>query len=229
MLDDASGSPQPALDLLTALQPSLAPCIGFTTSCQGSVRWEPEAGHIPRGWIGATASSADVRLVLVTAEPGDPADGEHYTGLDGDGAMRHYHGIAYDALERNSLLRRGRPAPFHLALRRILDLCWPHQSFQDQMRRTWITPAVLCSAPVSGGKLTSAVERACATHLRAQLEVLRGPFIVALGGKAHARLKRAGIVSHAIAQHPSARPNTDPEASWVNMASHFRAWILQNP
>jgi hypothetical protein len=43
------------------------------------MRWAPEEGHVPRGFCGATGSPEDVRLVVVSAEPGDPHESEAHS------------------------------------------------------------------------------------------------------------------------------------------------------
>jgi hypothetical protein len=42
------------------------------------MRWNPKAGHVPRGFCGAISTPDDVKLVLITAEPGDPHAEENH-------------------------------------------------------------------------------------------------------------------------------------------------------
>nr|WP_162252385.1 hypothetical protein [Caulobacter sp. Root655] len=129
-------------------------------------------------------------------------------------------------LETDSLRRSGRPAPFHRNLRKILDLCWPNETLTEQLEKTWITDAVLCSAKFSGGPIDKVVENVCVTnYLARQIAVLPNAFIVTLGGKAARRLRRQNLCIDFLAQHPSARPNTSPEASWQRAAASFRTWL----
>jgi len=186
--------PLPAAELLAVLRPSLEPCAEFDGACRGETRWAPERGHIPRGWIGATGSLAEVRLVLVTAEPGDPADGEGSAGAKPDEALRSHHDFAYAALEADNLRRGGRAVPFQRNLRLLIDYCWPGLAFREQMRSTWILPTVLCSASVSGAPMPRLVEQACGVrYLFPQMRLLNSAFVIALGGKAKERLQRAGF------------------------------------
>lgn len=220
--------PMPAADLMQVLLPAFSPCPSFSQDCRDYARWDPACGHIPRGWIGAPEHARDVRLVLVTAEPGDPADGEIYHRLDAQQSAERYHRTAYAALVADSMRRGGRPTPFHVSLRRILDECWPALPIEEQMRRTWVTPAVLCSATPSGNDVPRAAETACGTrYLVRQLELLNDAFVAALGGKASKRLRQLGTIPHAEAQHPSARPNTNPTRSWVELGAAFRAWLAE--
>jgi hypothetical protein len=221
VMPDKRTTPNDALIDLLLL--ALSPCDGFSNSCNRYVRWDPQQGHIPRGYIGGTGTIVDIRLILVTAEPGDPADGETYIGSPRDMVLQ-YSARAYTALESLNLRRGGRPAPFHKNLRLLIDLCWSEMTFPEQMRRTWITPAVLCSAPVSGGSVPRAVsERCAASYLRPQIDALPAAFVIALGSKAAERLRLCGARCDFVAQHPSARPNTKPLDSWREAAEAFNA------
>jgi hypothetical protein len=90
------------------------------------------AGHVPRGFYGALDTISEVKLVLVTAEPGDPYPGQNYEA-DGTADSR------LDSLCRSTweFFAHGKDL-FHRNLRRILDLCWPGLSFREQMCKTWM-------------------------------------------------------------------------------------------
>jgi hypothetical protein len=207
--------PLPNADLIEILMPSLAPCPQLLGACAGKVRYDPGTGFVPRGWIGGSGSLADIPLVLITAEPGDPGTGELYPANDPGATLRGCNTVARRAMSTDDLRRGGRPAPFHRNLRRILDLFWPGTPLDEQLARTWVVPAVLCSASVSGGSVPRAVEKVCAEHyLRRQLDALPNAFVVALGAKAEARLKLMGRPADIAAQHPSARANTKPQETW---------------
>lgn len=211
--------------LLSTLLPAFSPCPHFSDCCRAKVQWRPESGFIPRGFAGATGTLQAVRLVLVSAEPGDPADGETYHG--GPQQIAHDHMRLFEsALAGNTLRREGHTTPYHRNLRQILKLCWPHLTLKEQLKRTWITNAVLCSAPKSGMAIPRAVEVTCAqTYLHPQLQLLSNAFVIALGRKAERRLQHIGVRIDASAQHPSARPNTHPVATWHAAARVFHAWI----
>ena len=151
-------------------------CPEFDGLCAGEMRWLPEAGHVPRGFAGATGLIEEVELILLVAEPGDPRYGEAHEGLR----------TAYD-YAMNSL--RTSRDPFHKNVRKILDLCWPGLCFEDQMRKTWLTESVLCSAQKSTGPVTDESSRSCGQrYLLAQLALFPKALLVALGGKARDRL-----------------------------------------
>lgn len=212
----------PCAELRNVLQPAMAPCRHFADVCKTYCAWEPANGHIPRGFGGATGGLGEVKLVLVTAEPGNPASNEHYEPPAETYVERHA-ALVGDFLEFDGLRRKGRPAPFHRNMRRILDACWPGVSLAEQLRRTWLTDAVLCSAPVSGGQVNQTVEDTCVqTYLAKQIDLLPDAFVVALGGKAERRMQRNDIRIDATAQHPSARSPAQRNASWEAMAAKFR-------
>jgi hypothetical protein len=175
----------PCRELRDLLLPAFQPCAGFGATCT-KMRWKPEAGHVPRGFCGATGALAEVELVLVVAEPGNPHSGEVYAGDSAeellDGACRN----AYECFAHGT-------DPFHRNVRGILSACWPTLSFGDQLRRAWITESVLCSAREECGRVPSEAYRTCADlYLAGQLELLPDAVVVALGGKAHHRMKKLG-------------------------------------
>jgi len=63
--------------LAKILEPAY-PCPEFEARCKSIMRWEPKAGHVPRGYYGAIGNLDEVELILVVAEPGDPHAGEFH-------------------------------------------------------------------------------------------------------------------------------------------------------
>jgi len=184
-------------------------CRHFSGACRG-MRWDPKAGHIPRGYCGATGTVSEVKLVLVVAEPGDPQPGDHET-MD-------------EALQRTVWAFREGPGLFHRNARKLLGYCWPDLGFDQQLRRVWITESVLCSAEVTTGPVPREVERACGEdYLLPQLMLFPRAIVVALGGKAHQRLKRLGIPheeAHALAPPGCNQKAADP--SWRRIGELVR-------
>lgn len=169
-------SPNPAL-LEILSKAYRCPC--FDSACQ-TMRWDPTLGHIPRGYLGATGRLEEVELVMVLAEPGDPQPGDHETMEE---AIRH----------ATWAFREGE-GQFHRNARFLLEKCWEGLSFEDQLRRVWITESVLCSAEVSSGPVPRSTERACGDrYLKRQLDLLPGALVVAFGNKAADRLARIGL------------------------------------
>ena len=133
-----------------------------------------------------------------------------------------------ELLDEDGLRRSGRPAPFHSKLKTILDLCWPGKSLEEQLRLTWITNSVKCSA-ASRGEIRREIEEKCvSSYVKREIEALPNAYVLALGGKAGKRLRAADVRVNGDAQHPSARPNTNPRASWEEAAKQFRAWCDSN-
>jgi hypothetical protein len=92
------------------LLPALAPCSHLEGNCKNYCRWEADKGHIPRGFGGGMASPDDIRLILVTAEPGDPADGDCYSGSPSD-MLSSTVAAFYEYMLADSLRREGRGSP----------------------------------------------------------------------------------------------------------------------
>jgi hypothetical protein len=209
---------QPLLDIL---KPAYEPCQHFEGKCAGACKWEPARGIVPCGFGGATGSTNDVKLVIVTAEPGDPPDNANYIGSPTD--MLHNSLRIFDEAMNCGLNRKGRPTPFHQNLKRILDLYFPGQSLAEQLKQTWMTNAVLCPAPISGGPHMKLVEKTCAsTYLARQLALFPKAFVLALGGKARNRMQATGLAFHAVGCHPSARGSDAKKiASWKASAWRF--------
>lgn len=126
-------------------------------------------------------------MVLVVAEPGDPRDTEAYSPDAGaeelfESVCRYVYGCFANSKDQ-----------FHRNVRAILNDCWPDLSFHEQLRRTWITESVLCSGSVECGLVPPAVHQTCVDlYLARELAVLPNAVFVALGGKAHDRMRRLG-------------------------------------
>lgn len=196
-------------ELLVAYQP----CPAFKTACQ-SMRWNPMAGHVPRGFCGATGDLSEVELVLVMAEPGDPHDGEAHPA-DREAALQSAYDYAYRCYETGK-------DRFHRNVRTILDMCFPGLTFDEQMRRTWMTESVLCSASKEGASVPKPVEAACRSqYLERQLALFPAAVVVALGGKAAARLKGRAVIA-AFAAAPPGCNFKGARASWEAVAVAVR-------
>ena len=171
-----------------------APCPEFHGTCH-DMRWSPVAGHVPRGYCGAAGEIEDVELVLVVAEPGDPHDEEGHPE-DPEAAFQSTYDYTYKCI------RDGKDQ-YHRNIRVILDLCFPGQGFDEQMRRTWMTESVLCSAPKEGGGVRSAVGKACRSrYLERQLSMFPNAVVAALGSKARSRLKGLSFIAAKAAAPP---------------------------
>ncbi len=197
------------------LLPAYSPCAGFNGACS-SMRWAPQLGHVPRGFCGAFGDPLHVRLVLVVAEPGDPHDSETHPAAPPATVLASTHGYAY-------LCFRDGKDQFHRNVRKILDLCFPDLTFDQQMHVCWITESVLCSAKSEGARVPKAVADECRRrHLEPQLREFPNAAIVALGSKAAGRMKGWNNVITAIAAAPPGCNSKGAEESWRAAAKAVR-------
>jgi len=210
----------PCQALADILLPAFTPCHNFAGPCMHVATWNPDTGHVPRGFVGALGESHEVQLVLLTAEPGDPLAGERYDGEDPAALLKSTCELAYGILSICQDVR-DRNLIFHRNVRRLLDLCWPGATVAEQLRRTWIVDSYLCSAPVESGPVVRASWSACTRdYLRPQLDALPEALVVALGGKAHQRARSLGV--HASRAYSVAPPGANRKAavgSWEAVAA----------
>lgn len=179
-----------ASELRAVLAPAYR-CAAFDNACK-AMRDDPVHGLFPRGYAGATGSLSDIALVLVVAEPGEPPRGAKPQPLADPDTLVNVIGTNVGNAFENS------KSAFHRNVRYIIDQCWPGLAYPEQMRRTWITEGVLCSAEVTTGPVPKIVEKECATrYLSKQLALLPDAFVIAIGGKARSRIKLTGGKPHA--------------------------------
>lgn len=187
-------------------------------------------GYIPRGFCGATGRAHDVALVLVIAEPGNHREPAPY-----EKAQPPEKWIADSADGVAGVLRsiddgQEQVSRFHRNLRYILNECWPQyrDDLGAQLKRTWLTNAVLCSADSACGAIPKEQELHCArTFLKGQLEAFPRAFVVALGRKAVRRLAQAKLAHDDEAPHPSTRAaEKDSRREWSNLGKRFQKSLL---
>lgn len=193
----------PCLELLDVLRPAYRPCRHFGDCAEAL--WSPASGHVPRGFLGATARAEDVELVLVFAEPGKPQPSEIYSKANADDMIAAVTETAYACFSTGQDL-------FHRNVRWFLSSAFPGLSFDQQLQRSWLTEGRLCSF---GMEIGGRRDKRCARHyLDRQLDVLPNAQVVAAGGKAQEYLRTLGrpfIPCHAFAppgaNHKPARPS----------------------
>ena len=176
------------------------------------MRWNPSAGHVPRGFLGAASALTEIELVLVFAEPGDPHDGETHEGLT---SAYSYSTFAFETGKDQ----------FHRNVRAILDSCWPGLAFDEQMKKVWMTESVLCSAMKEGGLVSAAATGECGRrYLSKQLELLPQALVVALGRKAQKRLRSIGHTEFlpAFAVAPPGCNFSGAKKSWEHIPIELR-------
>lgn len=207
-------TPNPAV--LKVLLPAYEPCPGFGSTCR-EMRWEPGTGHVPRGFSGAIGHLDEVSLVLVTAEPGDPFTHERYPISPPPAVLKAASEYVYAVRETATDI-------YHQNLRYILDGCFPSLTFHEQMRKTWVTEAVLCSAATEGGKVSRACERECRSRfLEPQLRLFPKALVVALGRKAQSRLRDWHGVIGAYAIAPPGANFKRARPSWDAVITEYRS------
>ena len=166
-------------EIANILEPAYAPCAAFCGPCT-EMRWDPSRGHVPRGFRGASGALEEIELVLVFAEPGDPHPSETHTGLS---STYEYS---------TSTVANGTDL-FHRNIKSILNSCWPRLTYEEQLRKVWMTESVLCSALIEGGNVASRVSHECGKrYLLPQLSLLPHALVVALGSKAQKRMRAIG-------------------------------------
>ena len=199
-------------EIAIILDPAYAPCPAFSGACY-DMRWDPSAGHVPRGFRGAAGALEEIELVLIYAEPGDPHAGESHDGL----------ASAYDYSTQSFVAGTDL---FHRNVRSILDACWPNLPLADQLRKVWMTESVLCSAPKEGGPVRREVSNECGRrYLVKQLNLLPHALVVALGNKARDRLAAIGFYNF-IAVKSVAPPGCNfrgARESWAEIPARLKA------
>ena len=220
----------PSVEILDLLEPAYRPCPSFVGKCRCAATWRPLSGHIPRGYLGATASISRVEVVLLTAEPGDPHPRSTFK------AKCNPHELVADAVRDTHRCFHERTDEFHRNVRCILDLVLPGLAFEDQLAKAWITNTYLCSAAWETASVPARAEKACVDrYLRAQLQLFSSCPIIALGKKAERRAMRLRreipdledrvILAHAASPPGSRFPQALP--SWRAAAKKARARISQ--
>jgi hypothetical protein len=148
----------------------------------------------------------------VFAEPGNPHDGESHSGIQ---SAYEYAGSCFMASKDL----------FHKKVRKILDICWPALTFEQQMRKAWLTESVLCSAKREGGSVSNAASRACGQrYLRQQLALFPSALVVALGRKAQMRLQalRFDRFLPASAASPPGCNRPEADESWRRIGAELQ-------
>ncbi len=204
--------PTPSPRLRDILLPVYDPCPAFNSSCS-IMRWSPHNGHVPRGFCGCTGSCEEVRLVLIVAEPGDPHPSETHSVKAGSEEL-----LAETFRYSYRCYMEGKDQ-FHRNVRHILNLCWPDLSFEEQMRKTWITESVLCSASRECGSVPSQVWRECTRrYLFPQISLFRRAIVSALGSKARDRTVGIPGVCSVGAAAPPGCNHRGVRESWEELA-----------
>lgn len=186
-------------------------------------RFEPSAGHIPRGFLGATGELDEVEAIFVIAEPGHPGPNEAYSnGLSADELLAEAVGHTYRCY-------RDGVDQFHRNMRWVLQRLWPGD-FDSQLRKVWITEGRLCSIDKEIGAFN---DRLCApSYLSQQIEMLPSAAVVLFGGKARHRAAQVPGLSNrfvvpARALAPPGANHAVSRPSWENVVKLIQSRRLQ--
>jgi|TARA_B100000315_G_scaffold247561_1_gene276416 hypothetical protein len=211
----------PCEELLEILKPAYVPCKNFDGICKDKIiGWNPSTGNVPRGYCGAFGDIKDVKLVLVVAEPSNPKDDEKYTSSNDNDYVFQVSKYVFDCYNDNR-------SPMHKNVRYIINKCFPDiTSFEEQLKKVWITETVLCSANQSTGKIDGECAKACvSTYLEKQLELLSHAYVILLGGKSHQRVgyffETKNNVSYANAVGLPGANTKESKESWERAIKDF--------
>lgn len=195
----------PTDKMKTLLLEAYRPCK-FFGQCR-EARWGPSSGHVPRGYVGATGTPEDVEVIMVFSEPGHPHGNENYdASLGAEHVMAACTSHAYDSFKHGTDL-------FHRNVRRFISQLYPDMTFDEQLKRVWLTEGRLCSIDVEIGSTT---DRTCATnYLAEQIRILPNASVVAFGNKAKHYLKGLGVdFIGAYALAPPGANHKPAQPSW---------------
>ena len=123
--------------------------------------------------------------MMVFAEPGHPHDGEGYDAHSGpESLLRSGMQYTYNCHQSGT-------DQFHKNVRSFISELFPSLTFDQQLRRVWLTEGRLCSID---NEIGSTTDQTCASnYLVRQIGVLPKATVVAFGGKAQRYLKGIGI------------------------------------
>jgi hypothetical protein len=145
---------------------------------------------------------------MVFAEPGRPHSDERYEAtLTPMGMLKSGMKHTYECFKKGT-------DQFHVNVRWFMSQLYPDLTFDEQLRRVWLTEGRLCSVTKEIGGTT---DRSCASrYLVRQLALLPHATVVAFGGKAQDYLKRLGIARiDASAMSPPGANFRAARPSWL--------------
>ena len=175
------------LDMLVDMQK----CSNFGI-CDQAV-YDPQGGHVPRGFSGATGSLDEVYLVMVFAEPGFPLPEEKFSG----NPERDLEVL----LDPKYL--RSRTNPFHANIRTFLDGVFPQfcGDFDRQLNHVWLTQSRLCSISEELGTIKRSARLMCSRkHLVEQVKLFPNAIVLLAGGKAREAAGEVEKISQNVAE-----------------------------
>jgi hypothetical protein len=182
------------------------PCPFFETCPEA--KWSPKLGHVPRGYLGCTGNPDEVEAVFVRAEPGHPLENEIYRETSADELIQQVINNTYRNLTEGV-------TQAHQNLNWVAEQIWPGTTFDEKLRKVWITETRLCSIDNEIGDVTGDYRRQCVSeHLLKQINILPNATVILFGGKAQKRVGnnisgalKAYALSPPGCNHQPARPS----------------------
>jgi|APSaa5957512493_1039668.scaffolds.fasta_scaffold09398_2 hypothetical protein len=204
----------PAKEIIEILKPAYNPCEFFGACTEAN--WDPKKGHIPRGYLGATGELSEVEVVIVLAEPSHPLE-EYPEQSDPISYISACVSLAYECYAFNTY--QGKPLKVsvgHTNLIYILDSLFPDHSFDEQLRKVWITESRLCSIDKKIGEINKDHRLICSNnYLQKQLQILSHADVIGFGKKAQEMLSDMNIKHHkASAIYPPEGNKPRAKKSW---------------
>ncbi len=135
---------------------------------------------MPRGFLGATGCLEEVKLVMVFAEPACPHDGECYDDHKCPtelllASVRYAYKCFADVKDL-----------IHQNARWFMQQLYPNLSYDEQLRRVWVTQSRLCSIANGSDRDPTCAKR----YLAPQIDLLPRARVVAFGQKTQRRMQK---------------------------------------
>jgi hypothetical protein len=202
--------------MMNVLLRAYAPCPFFGI-CPEAI-WEPSIGQVPRGFLGCTGELDEVEVVFIFAEPGHPYDGDNFQNHDKKRMIQQVITASYHHRSQGTDL-------FHRNLLWLMECLWPNLSFDEMLKKVWMTESRLCSIENEIGDAKGGNKKLCVNeYLKPQIDLLPNATTILFGGKAR---KRVGQIlpqsHHAYALSPPGANHTPAKPSWEKVIAAVEA------
>jgi len=206
----------PNKKLLRVLAKAYQPCPKFGICAEA--KFDPSSGHIPRGFIGATAALEDVKVIFLFSEPGHPHINETYPDTNSVDLLAAGVKKTYESFKNST-------DKFHENTRWVMNQIWNHLSFDEQLKYVWLTEGRLCSISKEIGWFN---DKECAKFLLLdQIKLLPNATIIAFGNKAMKRLNSikkfiSNPILTAYALAPPGANHHPAKPSWISAIENIK-------
>lgn len=138
-------------------------------------KYEPENGHVPRGYLGATGALEEVKVVIMLKEPGHPHSIEQHIGSNPEDVL-------FSTIEYSYGCYDSRKDQLHKNVRDFIDALFPELTFDEQLKKVWITQSRLCSIDDEIGNIAISERRRCLQYnIVEQIKLLPNSEVVISG------------------------------------------------